>query len=66
MGSLQCSFGLLSWADTEYLGLTQDDVESGASWALELGGEDTGRPPILVKNLNQPRQLLVEVRLNCL
>lgn len=42
-------------------GELKDDVESGASWALELGGEDTGRPPILVKNLNQPRQLLVEM-----
>lgn len=41
-------------------GELKDDVESGASWALELGGEETGRP-ILVKNLNQPRQLLVEM-----
>ncbi|KAI5058962.1 hypothetical protein GOP47_0025972 [Adiantum capillus-veneris] len=40
-------------------GELKDDVESGASWALELGGEETGHPPILVKNLNQPRQLLV-------
>jgi hypothetical protein len=38
----------------------QDDVESGASWAFELHGEETGHP-ILVKNLNQPRTLLVEV-----
>lgn len=42
-------------------GPTRDDAESGASWALELGGEDTGGPPILVKNLSQPRQLLVEM-----
>ncbi|MCO5588784.1 hypothetical protein L7F22_042743 [Adiantum nelumboides] len=40
-------------------GELKDDFESGASWALELGGEETGRPPILVKNLSQPRQLLV-------
>ncbi|MCO5591721.1 hypothetical protein L7F22_045713 [Adiantum nelumboides] len=40
-------------------GELKDDFESGASWALELGGEETGRPPILVRNLSQPRQLLV-------
>lgn len=42
-------------------GELKDDVETGASWALELGGEETGRLPILVKNLAQPRQLLVEM-----
>ncbi|KAH7352622.1 hypothetical protein KP509_19G054500 [Ceratopteris richardii] len=42
-------------------GELKDDIENGASWALELGGEETGRPPILVKNLSQPRQLLVEM-----
>eukprot|EP00250_Pteridium_aquilinum_P000382 c10417_g1_i1 orf=432-3260(-) len=42
-------------------GELKDDVESGESWALELGGKETSRPPVLVKNLNQPRQLLVEM-----
>ena len=35
-------------------------MESGASWAFELHGGETGHP-ILVKNLDQPRTLLVEV-----
>ncbi|KAJ7520409.1 hypothetical protein O6H91_19G004800 [Diphasiastrum complanatum] len=44
--------------DSSILGMEQ--LENGASWALELGGQGMGCP-IVVKNLSQPGQLLVEM-----
>ncbi|KAJ7544494.1 hypothetical protein O6H91_09G080800 [Diphasiastrum complanatum] len=44
--------------DKRILGMEQ--LENGASWALDLGGQGMGCP-IVVENLNQPRQLLVEM-----
>eukprot|EP01018_Ginkgo_biloba_P032157 Gb_21142 [translate_table: standard] len=40
--------------------IAKDNLEGGASWALELGGQTIGCP-IIVENLNQPRQMLVEM-----
>eukprot|EP01018_Ginkgo_biloba_P034596 Gb_14057 [translate_table: standard] len=40
--------------------LATDNLEGGASWAFELGGQTLGCP-IIVENLNQPRQMLVEM-----
>lgn len=38
----------------------KDDSDSGASWAVDLGSQDK-RYPIVVKDLSQPRQMLVEM-----
>ncbi|KAH9324343.1 hypothetical protein KI387_004521, partial [Taxus chinensis] len=35
-------------------------LEGGASWAFELGGQASGCP-VIVENLNQPRQMRVEM-----
>lgn len=40
--------------------LSKGNLESGASWALELGGQTMGCP-IIVENMSQPRQLLIEM-----
>lgn len=40
--------------------LGKDNLNSGASWALDLDGQ-TVWCPIIVENLNQPRQMLVEI-----
>jgi len=40
--------------------LSKGNLESGASWAVELGGQTMGCP-IIVENMNQPRQLLIEM-----
>jgi len=40
--------------------LEKGDLNSGASWALDLDGQ-TVWCPIIVENLNQPRQMLVEI-----
>ncbi|KAH9302694.1 hypothetical protein KI387_014277 [Taxus chinensis] len=40
--------------------LARDDLKGDASWALELGGQMI-RCPVIVENLDQPRQMLVEM-----
>lgn len=40
--------------------LATNNVEGGATWAFELGGS-TVQCPLIVENLNQPRQMLVEM-----
>ena len=40
--------------------LSKGNLESGASWAFDLGGQ-TIACPIIVENTSQPRQLLIEV-----
>eukprot|EP00250_Pteridium_aquilinum_P005980 c15984_g1_i1 orf=699-3614(-) len=41
-------------------GELKEDPDTGASWALDIGDQDK-KYPILVKDLNQPRQMLVEM-----
>ncbi|KAH7299568.1 hypothetical protein KP509_24G018600 [Ceratopteris richardii] len=41
-------------------GEIKEDSDSGATWALDLGSGEK-RCPIVVKDLNQPRQMLVEM-----
>lgn len=40
--------------------LATNSMEGGATWAFELGGP-TVQCPLIVENLNQPRQMLVEM-----
>jgi len=40
--------------------LSKGNLESGASWAVEVGGQTMGCP-LIVENLSQPRQLLIEM-----
>lgn len=40
--------------------LSKGNLESGASWAFDLGGQ-TIACPIIVENTSQPRQLLIEM-----
>lgn len=42
----------------------KDNFEGGATWAYEVGSESTVCP-IIVEDLNQPRQMLVEVGVCC-
>ncbi|XP_057863033.1 uncharacterized protein LOC131071279 isoform X1 [Cryptomeria japonica] len=44
----------------EEVALLASTMEGGASWAFELGGQAVGCP-IIVENLNQARQMLVEM-----
>lgn len=46
--------------DKEVGMLATNSMEGGASWAFELGGP-TVQCPLIVENLNQPRQMLVEM-----
>ncbi|MCO5608314.1 hypothetical protein L7F22_062520 [Adiantum nelumboides] len=41
-------------------GELKEDPQSGATWALDLGSQEK-RYPIVVKDLSQPRQMLVEM-----
>ncbi|KAI5076550.1 hypothetical protein GOP47_0008615 [Adiantum capillus-veneris] len=41
-------------------GELKEDPDSGATWALDLGSQEK-RYPIVVKDLSQPRQMLVEM-----
>lgn len=41
--------------------LLKDNFEGGATWAYEVGSQSMVCP-IIVEDLNQPRQMLVEVR----
>lgn len=41
-------------------GELKEDPDSGATWALDIGSQEK-RYPIVVKDLNQPRQMLVEM-----
>lgn len=40
--------------------LLKDNLEGGATWAYEVGSQSMVCP-IIVEDLNQPRQMLVEV-----
>lgn len=40
--------------------LIKDNYEGGATWAYEVGSQSMVCP-IIVEDLNQPRQMLVEV-----
>ena len=40
--------------------LSKGNLESGASWEVDLGGQ-TITFPIIVESMSQPRQLLIEV-----
>lgn len=44
--------------------LPKEDFKGGATWAYEVGSQSV-LCPIIVEDLNQPRQMLVEV-IDCL
>eukprot|EP01018_Ginkgo_biloba_P012436 Gb_30492 [translate_table: standard] len=52
---------LLEMLDKDSSLLARDNLEGGASWALELGGGQAMGCPIIVENMSQPRQMLVEM-----
>lgn len=42
----------------------KDNFEGGATWAFEVGSR-SGVYPIIVEDLNPPRELLIEVKYAC-
>jgi len=45
--------------------LLKDNFEGGATWAYEVGSQSMVCP-IIVEDLNPPRQMLVEVKIEAL
>lgn len=43
--------------------ISKGNLESGASWAVELGHETMGCP-IIVENMSQPREFFIELFLD--